>query len=90
MTLTMNSPTSVMEMISKAAVKVGAHVHEAYRHSDLKHVTDRKSEHEVIQGFTTTHGRFVDREEAAKIALASGQIKFLSYSPNLLFTADLY
>ena len=31
--------------------------------------------HEVIQGFITSWGRFVDRKEAMKIALDCGQVK---------------
>jgi hypothetical protein len=39
------------------------------------------------QGFYTSKGRFVGREEAAKIAYAAGQI----FSPtNRLFSEDLY
>lgn len=32
-------------------------------------------------GFVTTKGRFVDRKEAAKIAISSGQIKRLRFLP---------
>jgi hypothetical protein len=42
------------------------------------------------QGFITTKNRFVDREEAARIALSSGQIKKLSYSKKSLYSEDLY
>lgn len=45
---------------------------------------------DIIQGFITSTGRFVDREEAAKIALESGQINELKYSKNKLFSEDLY
>lgn len=31
--------------------------------------------HEVTQGFITSYGRFVNRKEAMKIALACGQVK---------------
>lgn len=44
----------------------------------------------ITQGFVTSSGRFVDREEAAKIALESGQIEELKYSKTKLFSEDLY
>lgn len=42
------------------------------------------------QGFVTDTGLFVDRVEAAKIALAAGQIEKLRYSRTELFSEDLY
>lgn len=42
------------------------------------------------QGFITSSNRFVDREEAAKIALAAGQIKQLTYSKKDLYSEELY
>jgi hypothetical protein len=42
---------------------------------------------EVVQGFLTNKDRFVDRYEAAKIALASGQIK---EPKELLFSEDVW
>jgi hypothetical protein len=45
---------------------------------------------EIIQGFLTNTNRFVDREEGAKIALASGQIKKLKYNRTTLYSEDLY
>jgi len=49
-------------------------------------------QHEVneIQGFLTNKNRFVDREEAAKIALAAQQIDHLEYSKTKLFSEDLF
>ena len=41
------------------------------------------------QGFVTSTGRFVDRREAGKIALAAGQVKRLDHPPEL-FTEDLW
>jgi hypothetical protein len=40
-------------------------------------------------GFVTTTGRFVDRKEAAKIALACGQIERLRYQPDELYSEEL-
>jgi len=42
-----------------------------------------------IQGFYTSEERFVDRIEAASIALKSGQIEKLQWPPNL-YSEDLY
>jgi hypothetical protein len=42
------------------------------------------------QGFVTSEGVFVDREQAAKIALASGQVKKLQFHSRELFSEDLY
>ena len=41
-------------------------------------------------GFYTSYGRWVDREEAAKIALESGQIQKLHYWNNKLDSSDLF
>jgi hypothetical protein len=40
-----------------------------------------------VQGFLTSDDRFVDRREAAKIALAAGQVK---EELKVLFSEDLY
>ena len=45
---------------------------------------------EVIQGFITNKGRFVDRKEAYKIAYAAGQIDSSNGADNELFSEDLY
>lgn len=45
--------------------------------------------HTTIQGFITSSGRFVDRKEAAQIALRSGQIERLKFG-NELYSEDLY
>lgn len=41
------------------------------------------------QGFVTSTGRFVDRIEAAAIAIAAGQIEALKWPP-LLYSEDLF
>lgn len=46
--------------------------------------------YEKEQGFLTNKNRFVDRTEAAKIALESGQIKELKYWEDRLDSSDLY
>ena len=45
---------------------------------------------EKEQGFLTSKNRFVNREEAAKIAIKSGQIKEVKYFKNKLDSSDLY
>lgn len=42
------------------------------------------------QGFITNLNRFVDRTEAAKIALTAKQITKLKYSSTELYSEDLY
>lgn len=42
------------------------------------------------QGFITNKNRFVDRIEAAKIAIWAGQIKKLKYCDTKLYSEDLY
>jgi hypothetical protein len=62
------------------------------RHHTILHAIHALNE-EVIgpneQGFVTDTGRWVDRLEAAKIALAAGQLNAL-HSPPWLFSEDLW
>lgn len=65
------------------------------RHADVVIAMAKEVEGKIIpavgvQGFLTNTGRFVDRKEGAKIALATGQIKELKYQPNTLFSEDLW
>jgi len=43
-----------------------------------------------LQGFITSNNRFVDRTEAAIIALEAKQIEKLNYSTTELYSEDLY
>ena|ERR1035437_10242899 len=67
-----------------------------YRHLHCLYVMiamTGKKQHQAgkeIQGFLTSKNRFVDREEAAKIAIACGQISKLQYSNKDLYSEDLY
>ena len=54
--------------------------------TNTKHINDGK-EYKTIQGFITSHGRFVTREEAALIAYNAGQIR---EQVKWLFSEDLY
>lgn len=51
------------------------------------HATTGRSSSGKRQGFITSQGRFVDRSEAAQIALAAGQIE--KFKP-LLYSEDLW
>lgn len=68
----------------------------AYRHLQCLYTMiamTGKKQHEAgeeVQGFLTSTNRFVDREEAAQIALKCGQIKELKYSSKKLYSEDLY
>lgn len=42
------------------------------------------------QGFVTSAGRFVQRDEAARLAVAAGQILKPKFQPNALFSEDLW
>jgi hypothetical protein len=45
---------------------------------------------ESVEGFLTNKNRFVDRKEAAQIALKTGQIDELEFSSTKLYSEDLY
>lgn len=58
------------------------------RHPDILYKNlERVSKNPHDQGFYTSFGRFVTREEAAEIAYTCGQIK---EKKHLLFSEDLY
>jgi hypothetical protein len=62
------------------------------RHCDIfDRCYDMVERNPYSQGFYTSHGRFVSREEAYKIALGAGQIKEKETSfVGILFSEDLY
>lgn len=46
---------------------------------------------EITQGFITTKGRFVNREDASQIAVKSGQVEdSKTYNKRELFSEDIY
>lgn len=59
------------------------------RHCEILHrfIGELKNDEDSDQGFMTSHGRYVDRVEAAKIAYECGQINKPS---NYLFSEDIY
>lgn len=57
--------------------------------SDGKAMSECIENGKTYQGFMTSLGRFVDREEAAKIAIECGQIKELNWG-NSLYSEDIF
>lgn len=53
-------------------------------------LTGKASKREDKQGFLTNRGRFVDRVEGFKIALAQGQITHNEGETEILMSEDLY
>lgn len=43
-----------------------------------------------VHGFVLNDGRFVDREEAAKIALGNGQVKVKQFTQSYLFSEEIW
>jgi hypothetical protein len=82
-----------MEIIKHAAIMVydGQRVFTGKSHAHCIHkaIADgvRLTNSTSKQGFLTSTGRFVDREDAAKIAHKSGQIRNCPYA---LFSEDLW
>lgn len=50
----------------------------ARHHAEILHLFSKEVDHST-DGFYTSYGRYVDRKEAARIALACGQIKEVHY-----------
>lgn len=61
-----------------------------HRHNNILWQGSHVSRNPYHQGFLTNKGRFVDRKQAAIIALEAGQITKLSFSSTDLFSEDLY
>lgn len=62
------------------------------RHSDIIHALAAAGMNTPIQGqqgFLTDEGYFVNRTEAARLALEAGQTKYLRAPPNL-FSEDVW
>ena len=77
----------ISERIKSAAITVQGKTYEGQIHGDaLQKYLDENPDHtdqtfphgDYAEGYTTTNGRFVDREEGAKIAKAQDQLKPLS------------
>lgn len=58
-------------------------------HAEILHLWSKQVDHHT-DGFYTSFGRYVDRKEAAKIALACGQITKLHYWRDELDSSDIF
>ena len=79
-----------VELIDRAAIALGDEVFalpQPARHESvlamMVNVFDIKPPVKGVQGFLTTHRRFVSRKEAARIALSQGQVKQVKNPPFL-------
>lgn len=75
-----------VERVTAAAILLRGEVHTASRHSQIiARLAARDFEIPVggEQGFVTNLGRFVGREEAARVAIEAGQIERLPYGSEL-------
>jgi len=84
----------MMEKIVLAAIVFEGEIYVGRRHCEIvayivKRTGAKKVPGSCPQGFVTSEGRFVDREEAGKIAIASGQIEKLKYSTYQLFSEEI-
>jgi hypothetical protein len=80
------------ERIAQAAILHDGIVYTGRRHClIIQDIVQKTGIKRVIgkQGFTTDTGRFVDREEAGRIAIAAGQIKELRYHREQLFSEEI-
>lgn len=85
------------ERIAAAAIRMQGVVFTGIRHHlimhDMRHTHFCKKEHvnDGVQGFITTTGRFVGREEARVIADAAGQIRYpLPNASERLYSEELW
>lgn len=60
------------------------------RHHTILHRFDEVELKYGVQGFLNDDGRFVNRIEAADIAIREGQIDKLKFQPDTLFSEDLW
>ena len=58
-------------------------------HAEILHIWSEQVDHHT-DGFYTSYGRYVNRKEAAKIALACGQITKLHYWQDELDSSDIF
>lgn len=75
--------TTIKERDDIYECRIGRH------HAEILHIFGEEVDHNT-DGFYTSYGRWVNREDAAKIALACGQIKKLHYWENKLDSSDIF
>lgn len=64
--------TNIREKDDIYQCRIGRH------HAEILHIFGNEVDHHT-SGFYTSYGRYVDRREAARIAIAAGQIKKCHY-----------
>lgn len=86
------NPDNITEGIVVLGHRHGDIIRNVYNLLGLRSVeSGENSVGEYVQGFLTNTNRFVDRIEAAKIALEQNQIKDLQrFNPNYLYSEDIY
>lgn len=79
-------------MIMHAAIKKNNIVYIGYRHNRCFRTMAEcgVDKLDAIQGFINDKGEFLDRYEAAKEAIACGQIEKLKWPGEKLYSEDLY
>ena len=75
--------TGTKELDDIYRCRIGRH------HAEILHLWSKQVDSHT-DGFYTSYGRYVDREKAAKIALACGQIKRLHYWQDALDSSDVF
>lgn len=86
----MNSPIA----ITLAAIEYGGVIYTGKRHHlIIKDMVNSQvpggAKRFHNQGFVTNEGEYLNRKEAARIALLAGQIEKLSYSEDELFSEEV-
>jgi len=80
-----------VERVKEAAIRKDGVVYTGRNHAEI--LRDKTRPFGFLkcgeQGFATDSGRYVDREEAARVALASGQIDRLHFSDTELYSEEL-
>ncbi len=94
----MTDDDDILPKITRVAARVGMgdqtltlSAERPVRHHDLLKQIDSYGldANDAVQGFMTDDDRFVEREEAARIAIASGQVTSLLAPPDL-YSEDLW
>jgi hypothetical protein len=70
-----------VETITSAAIKSGKEIHQGPNHSLIAVKLPDKALDKAVDGFMTSSGRFVTREEAAKIVNQNNQPRSEFYKP---------
>lgn len=83
-------------VICAACITKEGRIFRGHRHDDAIQAAGKNGCHPssltATQGFITSKGRYVDREEAGRLQKAAGisSIQSTGYYPEVLFSEDLY